>query len=379
MPDPNITDTCLFMSPGSPWYLSPDCTVVGPVSGPDNADAGKANPITVHVHRNNNTLPAGATSVQVEVWVGNPSLAMAPNVNTKLIGTVAMAIPAAGGTATGGTNFTPSGGSSTAPDAAGHRCLVARCWAGDIESPDPASFYIGDDSHYVQHNITVVEAPAGGAPIHIGLSTGNPRRFFQGGIRIQAIENLHPTPAEVARLLPTLHRVKSFRALATTRSAGFTMDLSHLHEATTAVHQEAGVSVHDVLLPSVNAAEVLKPGVTAATVLKPGVPLASVLREGVEPHTVVAPATPAALIAGTALEHAGLETNFNPTAAGMFGALHNPNILGQISLPPRVFNNFILTIDPSKSKAGNAHLYECTQAGPDGKFHGGCLVVMVAR
>ena len=54
-------DTCIFMDaiPGDGgahhandlWWLSPDIELTGPVSGPDNADAGQVNPTIVRFHR----------------------------------------------------------------------------------------------------------------------------------------------------------------------------------------------------------------------------------------------------------------------------------------------------------------------------------------
>ena len=94
--DPGLAaDTCIFMeavsddggahNSGAVWWLSPDIQLTGPTSGADKADPGAANTVdvTLHNHGGGNsgscTLPPGTESVTIELWMGNPSLAMAPN------------------------------------------------------------------------------------------------------------------------------------------------------------------------------------------------------------------------------------------------------------------------------------------------------------
>lgn len=54
--DPGLAnDTCIFVeaisgdggvhNPNDTWWLSPDISLVGPISGPDKADPGQVNPI----------------------------------------------------------------------------------------------------------------------------------------------------------------------------------------------------------------------------------------------------------------------------------------------------------------------------------------------
>src|SRR5882762_577950 len=90
--DPGLAaDTCIFMeavsgdggthNSGGAWWLSPDIQLTGPTSGPDKADPGVANPVDVTLHNKGGDckLPPGTESVTIELWAGNPSLAMAPN------------------------------------------------------------------------------------------------------------------------------------------------------------------------------------------------------------------------------------------------------------------------------------------------------------
>ena len=93
--DPGLGgDTCFYVEaisgdggthdPAGTWWLSPDIQLVGPVSGPDNADPGQINPVDVVFHRraaNSDCNTPGDERVTVELWVGYPSLAMAPNNN----------------------------------------------------------------------------------------------------------------------------------------------------------------------------------------------------------------------------------------------------------------------------------------------------------
>ena len=110
--DPGLAgDTCYFMEavsgdggthdPAGVWWLSPDILLTGPVSGPDNADPGQVNPVEVKFHRkaaNSDCTTPGDESITVELWVGNPSLAMAPNnqASTFAIQSIGAQVPAPG-------------------------------------------------------------------------------------------------------------------------------------------------------------------------------------------------------------------------------------------------------------------------------------------
>src|SRR5438105_14344512 len=108
--DPGLAgDTCFFMEavtgdggthdPAGTWWLSPDIQLTGPVSGPDNADPGQTNPVVINFHRkaaNTDCNTPGDESITVQLWVGNPSLAMAPNNldSTFLIAYICNQVPA---------------------------------------------------------------------------------------------------------------------------------------------------------------------------------------------------------------------------------------------------------------------------------------------
>src|SRR5262245_46569061 len=86
------------------WWLSPDIDLVGSVSGPDKADPGVDNTIDVTLHSASpgGTVPAGTESLTIELWVANPSLAMAPNqpASTAYVDGIGMPLLPNGGSAT---------------------------------------------------------------------------------------------------------------------------------------------------------------------------------------------------------------------------------------------------------------------------------------
>lgn len=106
--DPGFAnDTCIFVeavtgdggvhNPNDIWWLSPDISLVGPVSGPDKADPGQINPIQLKFHRKSgNCNFPGDESLTVQLWVANPSLVMAPNnpASAALVGFIGSPVPA---------------------------------------------------------------------------------------------------------------------------------------------------------------------------------------------------------------------------------------------------------------------------------------------
>src|SRR5438132_4344056 len=144
--DPGLAnDSCIFIeavtgdggnhNPNSVWWLSPDIELVGPVSGPDNADAGQTNPVTVTFHRkpagSNCTFP-GDEAVNVELWVAKPSLVMSPRLPRSVtrVGFISSPIPAEGETVTQEIDWeAPAAPPANDPQSPGHKCLVARVYS----------------------------------------------------------------------------------------------------------------------------------------------------------------------------------------------------------------------------------------------------------
>src|SRR6266481_5922870 len=168
--DPGLAaDNCFFMeaisgdggvhNPNAVWWLSPDISLAGPVSGADKADPGLVNPVHVKFHRQAGAcITPGDESISVQLWVGNPSLVMAPNdpVSTTLVGFTGAQLPAPGGNTIQQIDWTPpSGLPPDNPQSSGHKCLVARCYPESL-TPSVKSFFVPDDPHVAQHNICIV-------------------------------------------------------------------------------------------------------------------------------------------------------------------------------------------------------------------------------
>ena len=173
--DPGLAaDTCLFIESTSGdggvhnanvWWLSPDIVLNGPVSGADKADPGQINSVDVTFHSKSaesNCLSPGDESLLVQLWVGNPAIAMTPNNSNsaKLILTTGATVPLAGASGTQHFDWTPPAGvPASDPESPGHKCLIARCYPDSL-TPSPSGFFAPEDQHVAQRNICVV--PCGG-------------------------------------------------------------------------------------------------------------------------------------------------------------------------------------------------------------------------
>src|SRR5581483_3217063 len=322
--DPGLqNDTCPFIEAiagdggnhnvGGQWWLSPDIALVGPVSGADSADAGRQNTVTVTAHLKSPCTPdASAHNVLVELWVGNPALAMSPNVNTRQIQATAL-IPLGSFGATHKAshvfNWTPpSGAVDPDPEAPGHKCLIARVYTDAIGViPDGSSFHLADDQHSAQHNITVVAA-AVGQKIKILISTGNPAKIAQK-VNINVLQDLKPSAFVLKAITPALQRL-NFTGISNT-PATVTLETTNFqrHIATELIQAKVG------------------PGNLAAT-------------------DVASHLTPAAHAIET-------EANFTADASGRFGTLAHPNIRSILPLKPHVFDTFALTADLTHAQKGH--------------------------
>jgi hypothetical protein len=332
MPDPlDASDSCFFMEATSGdngnhtapvWWLSPDVDITAPA--PSKATIGQSNTVQLRVHRNASC--PGSQDAFVELWVGNPALAMAPNVNTELLsGFVTVANVPSGGAQTQTFAWNPTGSGA---QTAGHKCLVARCFPTD-QSPDPISFWLPASRHAVQHNIEVVAAPAGGAP-KMRISTGNPDKERRQRVTVNAVAEIRPSRFVLQAITPAVRQVRGFQRFATAAPREFTLNFSAFQRRLN------------------------------LTVLRPGLPIA--VSRGVPlPQMVVTP-----------FLRRARDTN-------LFGRLNRPNVVGQLGLNPQVFDTFEFSVDLSRSRPGDAHIFHLTQTGADRKPHGGLTVVVVAR
>jgi hypothetical protein len=195
--DPSLAacDRALFFArpTGVPIWLSPDIVLTGPISGLDQADEGEENPIRVTVHRNPDAQLPDESLVFVDVYVGNPGLAMSPVVGTTKLTNAASRPdltlfakdirPGVGAEAQFAW-IPPSGLPPGDPEAPGHRCLIARCYP-DICTPSPSSFFFPDEPHVAQHNIAVVAAREGD-PSPFPLVTVNPHEEERELVTVRA-------------------------------------------------------------------------------------------------------------------------------------------------------------------------------------------------
>jgi hypothetical protein len=362
--DPGLqNDTCPFLEANAgdggnhnvngQWWLSPDIALVGPTSGPDQADSGKQNTITVTANLKAGCTPdASAHNVLVELWIGNPALAMSPNVNTRQI--QATALIALGsfdsGTHKGNHIFSwtpPSGAVDPDPEAPGHKCLIARVYTDAIGIiPDGSSFHLADDPHSAQHNITIVAAPVGGK-MRIVISTGNPAKKPQK-VNIDVMQDLKPSAFVMKAITPGLQRL-NFTGIS--------------NRPTTAALETTNFQRH-IATELIQA----KPGL--ATPAKPSAPAETVTHGA---------ANVASHLTGAAIQAIETVAHFSADASGLFGGVAHPNVRSTLPLKPQVFDTFALTADLTHAQKGHAVVYHATQTGADGKPQGGLTVVVLPR
>lgn len=205
------------------WWLSPDIDLTGPVSGPDKADPGQVNPVQVSFHRKSaesGCIFSGAESITVELWVGNPSIAMTPNnpasaVRVEIIGSP---MPLEGGTGTQTIDWTPPAGvPDTNPQSKGHKCLIARCYPDNL-APSNNKFFAPDDPHVAQRNICIVPCSGPGAarrpgPCSSMITTVNVNSERSESLTLKAVFDLNPNKFVRETVLRNLKRFEGFRQL----------------------------------------------------------------------------------------------------------------------------------------------------------------------
>ena len=258
--DPGLTnDTCIFMEAisgdkgnhdsNNVWWLSPDISLVGPVSGADNADAGQINPVQVKFHRkpaNSNCHFPGDEGITVELWVANPSLVMAPRVrgSATRVGFIGSFLPAEGGTGTQQIDWDlPVATLPDDPQSPGHKCLIARCYP-DSGAPANTSFFVPGDQHVAQHNLCIVTTTAHGLTFKV--NTLNPSVIVSPPpdqqVKVRAVLDLRPIEFVHRLVLKRLQSVAGFTQLRTTPlPLGFKFDLTGFHSGQVVDHSNSGV------------------------------------------------------------------------------------------------------------------------------------------
>lgn len=260
--DPGFAgDNCIFIEalPGdggthngnSVWWLSPDITLVGPVSGLDNADAGHSNPVTVKIHRKSASSGChfpGDESITVELWVANPSLVMSPRVHSAArVGFIGSPLPAEGGSAIQQIDFNPLLTPSGNPEAPGHKCLVAMCYPDSLISNE-TSFFVPGDQHVAQHNLCTVPTPD--QPFTFKVNTLDPRpspkqppnALQHSEVKVRAVLDLEPTEFVRRTALRRLQSQSGFQQLRTSPLPnGFGFDLTGLSASNVIDHSRPGL------------------------------------------------------------------------------------------------------------------------------------------
>jgi hypothetical protein len=260
--DPGLAnDTCIFMEAisgdggthngNAVWWLSPDITLSGPVTGLDNADTGHSNPIRVKFRRK---LAAsgchfpGDESITVELWVANPSLVMAPRASSAArVGFIGSPLPAEGGSGIQQIDFTPSALPPGNPEAPGHKCLVARSYPDSLSASN-ISFFAPGDQHVAQHNICTVPTP--NQPFTFRVNTLDPRpnpkqppnSLQNSEVKLRAVLDLEPTEFVRRTALRRLQLQSGFQQFRTSPLPnGFKFDLTGLQASHVIDHSRPGL------------------------------------------------------------------------------------------------------------------------------------------
>ncbi len=280
--DPGLSnDSCIFIeaatgdggnhNSNSVWWLSPDIELVGPLLGPDNADPGQINPVKVAFHRkpaSSNCSFPGDESLNLELWVANPSLVISPRVHlsTTRVAFIGAPMPAEGeGGALQIDWNTPAAVPHGDPQSPGHKCLVARVYSSS-KVPTSSDFFLPGDQHEAQHNLCVVRSSRN--PLNFTVNTVNPSATPPPQLnpppnaKLRAVLDLHPNNFVRNTILSRLALFAGFTQLRThPLSGGFRFDLTNLHASNIVDHSHPAFTppFPPFVAPSFEASVVLNP------------------------------------------------------------------------------------------------------------------------
>ena len=280
--DPGLSsDSCIFIeaatgdggnhNPNRVWWLSPDIELVGPVSGPDNADAGQTNPVTVTFHRKpagSNCIFPGDESVNVELWVAKPSLVMLPRVQLSVtrVGFIGGPMPAEGETGTAEIDWeAPAAPAANDPQSPGHKCLVARVYSSS-KVASSSDFFLPGDQHVAQHNLCVVRSSRNALNFTVNTVSPSapppPQLNPPANAKLRAVLDIHPNIFVRNTILSRLAQFAGFTQLRThPLSGGFRFDLTNLHASNIVDHSHPTITapLPPFVAPSFEASVVLNP------------------------------------------------------------------------------------------------------------------------
>lgn len=259
--DPGLSgDTCIFMESvagdggvhnSNVWWLSPDIQLVGPTSGLDKADPGEVNTVTITAHRKSDksrcVLAPGTESVTIQLWVGNPSLAMAPNnpASTTLIDAIGLPLMGPDSSSNHVFDWTPPTGlPPTDPQSPGHKCLIARCYPDPL-TPSADNFFVPDDQHVAQRNICIVPCGGPGAarrpgPCGLDVTTLNLNTERPEAVTLRAVADLHPDKYVYGVVFEHLRGTHGFRRIAPHPPVAFGFQLPDFPDAKISDRTRAG-------------------------------------------------------------------------------------------------------------------------------------------
>lgn len=279
--DPGLSgDTCFYMEAttgdggahngSSVWWLSPDIKLTGPVSGADKADPGQSNSVEVRFHKkaaNSDCVTTGDESINVELWVANPSLAIAPHnaASTAQIQFIGSVPPPDGGSQTQLIDWTPPTGlPATDPQSPGHKCLIARCYPPSLTASTD-SFFVPDDPHVAQRNICIVPCGGPGAAKRPGLcqfqvATVNLSREKDEIVTLRAVADLKPSRHVQEVVTQGIRNMPGLRRLAKKYPKGFKFELRDALKAEVSDKTGATGALSSSAQPSYEARITLKAG-----------------------------------------------------------------------------------------------------------------------
>lgn len=272
--DPGLAgDTCIFMeaipadggnqNPNGVWWLSPDITLVSPISGLEHADVGP-NTIKIRFHRKNpgsNCQFPGDESITVQAWVANPSLIMSPHVHGSAarVGFIGSPVPGEGQSQVQQIDwdvpvtFLPSPLHDN-PQNPGPKCLVALCYPDSLV-PSATRFFVPGDQHIAQHNLCIIVTHE--KSVTLNVNTFNPAASSAPSIqpvKLRAVMDLAPSIFVKKMVLSRVQALPGFHQLRTSGLAeGFAFDLTGFQASNIVDHSHATGPFTPPHLPSYEA------------------------------------------------------------------------------------------------------------------------------
>jgi hypothetical protein len=385
-----LNDTSISIKDGAPqFWLSKDIILTSSSNEPDIANVGQNNTVTVLVRKESN-FP-GTQFVTTQLWVANPSLNIAPNVNAvEVQPTGALSVSAfqphpqadPGQTiAEFKWNWTAqeslSNSVPTDPDPNKlHRCLIARTYPSDLTPPE-TKFCVVEDRHLAQRNITIIKLPGIIRRLSFPIQTISQSTEVIQSATIRTIADRVPTSAVIEAILPSLQQVEGFRQFAQVAPKGFGLQiadvLSPVIRDNSRIENISPITPGDIPFRD-NWRHVFTGGFNFGRfreiVFNPNIVLQQAV--AVQKFNSVLNVNRMRGIVNTRLLTGATAamTNLVERAAPTFEA--------DIQLPPQQVANFTFTADiPETSQPGDAHIFHVMHIDDQQQVIGGLTIVAV--